>query len=404
MRRSYTYYLPKIYKARNLPDDVDPDVLVQVLTIQTYKSFEAPLYSATIRDNYLKITPVIPGVAEQVEGLMAFAGTNYIYGSGKGLRASVDSDTSNLFVHIWIHMPELLDMVNTGQPIAFRDLLASAFDVRLTASRSINFPSCLLEHGVRTADISIFNNNMKLPLPGTLVAQLDHAGEKLRTPLWTTQKQFVTRAIRIEEEGLDITYIKQGFLRVANASGDVIFYDRSHRALLLAEEAENVMMSVNVRGGFLVDDVGLGKTLAIIALCLLRPAPPDFIAGESGMLRRMADGRVASRATLVICPAQVVAHWQAQIYDYSTQPQPRVIVVATKRDYDNLSFHNVANADFVIMSFNFIGNAAFRANFEDFGPDGWTHFPERVRTALHETKRQCTASYAFLAPGCRRVP
>lgn len=59
-------------------------------------------------------------------------------------------------------------------------------------------------------------------------------------------------------------------------------------------------------GGFLADDVGLGKTLSVIALCVSDRA-------ISHVLPRHSTTLPATQATLVICPSSILGQWKTEI-------------------------------------------------------------------------------------------
>lgn len=59
-------------------------------------------------------------------------------------------------------------------------------------------------------------------------------------------------------------------------------------------------------GGFVFDEVGLGKTLTTLALVLARPRDPVELA-------QAAPDLVKSRGTLVVCPASVIMQWKEQV-------------------------------------------------------------------------------------------
>ncbi|KAG2497725.1 hypothetical protein HYH03_004461 [Edaphochlamys debaryana] len=60
-------------------------------------------------------------------------------------------------------------------------------------------------------------------------------------------------------------------------------------------------------GGFLAEEMGLGKTVEVMALTLASPAPPSVVPGA-----KLPSGLLASRATLVVCAVSLVGQWQAE--------------------------------------------------------------------------------------------
>ena len=111
--------------------------------------------------------------------------------------------------------------------------------------------------------------------------------------------------------------------------------------------------SVQFIGGLLADEVGLGKTFQTISLSLLNP-PKNlsyFLPNSK---------RLHSRATLVICPNQLCNQWIREITktikdDYNVV----VIPMMTKVHYDKYTYADILDADFVIVSYNFLGNESY---------------------------------------------
>ncbi|GLI60102.1 hypothetical protein VaNZ11_002121 [Volvox africanus] len=62
-------------------------------------------------------------------------------------------------------------------------------------------------------------------------------------------------------------------------------------------------------GGFLAEEMGLGKTVEVMALTLANPAAPSVVPGK-----KLPCGRIASRATLVVCGVSLVGQWQAEAH------------------------------------------------------------------------------------------
>ena len=64
-------------------------------------------------------------------------------------------------------------------------------------------------------------------------------------------------------------------------------------------------------GGFLAEEMGLGKTVEVLGLVLSCPAPSSVVAGASFKSSYQQQGKilVVSRATLVVCAVSLVGQW-----------------------------------------------------------------------------------------------
>jgi SNF2 family DNA or RNA helicase len=111
--------------------------------------------------------------------------------------------------------------------------------------------------------------------------------------------------------------------------------------------------SIQFIGGLLADEVGLGKTFQTISLSLLNP--PTVLS-----YFQQNSKRLHSRATLIICPNQLCNQWIREISktikdDYKVVAIPMM----TKVHYDKYTYTEILDADFVIVSYNFLGNDAY---------------------------------------------
>ncbi|KAG0572879.1 hypothetical protein KC19_VG131700 [Ceratodon purpureus] len=105
---------------------------------------------------------------------------------------------------------------------------------------------------------------------------------------------------------LDSEQRERGFLSVnyeplqTNVGGMSHMYSASLNHLLLREPHEETSGSTT-RGGFLCEEMGLGKTIEILALILANPCPAERCAPAS------------SKGTLVVCPVSIVGQWANEV-------------------------------------------------------------------------------------------
>eukprot|EP01130_Rhizamoeba_saxonica_P013433 TRINITY_DN5737_c0_g1_i3.p1 TRINITY_DN5737_c0_g1~~TRINITY_DN5737_c0_g1_i3.p1 ORF type:complete len:848 (+),score=182.16 TRINITY_DN5737_c0_g1_i3:172-2544(+) len=128
--------------------------------------------------------------------------------------------------------------------------------------------------------------------------------------------------------------------------------------LILNDQEGNLDHSYNIltRGGVLADEMGLGKTIQALGLILSRPAPEE--------MELEFEGRVNSRASLIICPSQLCRQWKEEIQK-SLDKKLKVHVVTTMRQHKSITGNDVVNADVIIVSFQFLKNR----NYIYYGQD-----------------------------------
>jgi len=106
-------------------------------------------------------------------------------------------------------------------------------------------------------------------------------------------------------------------------------------------------------GGAIIDELGLGKTIESITGSILHPS--------ANISYTRNDNKLYSRATLIICPNNISGQWKRE-FDLmidNTSKNLDVKCIFTKTHYKNISYIDLLDADFVIVSFNFLGNKCF---------------------------------------------
>jgi len=138
--------------------------------------------------------------------------------------------------------------------------------------------------------------------------------------------------------------------------GDLIF-DRITKSLISKEDQNYLDFS----GGALIDEVGLGKTIQMLILSLLnRPKNLNYVENSETsngvkMLR--------SKATLIICPNQLCNQWAREITKFISLTDLKIVLMFTKNHFDKVTYQEMLDADFVIISYNFISNSCFTDKF-----------------------------------------
>lgn len=116
--------------------------------------------------------------------------------------------------------------------------------------------------------------------------------------------------------------------------------------------------SLTFDGGCLIDEVGLGKTIQILTLSILNQ--PNVIS----YINKDDKYHLYSRATLILCPNQLCGQWKREIEDkISNNYRPQVCVIMTKTHFNKYTYQEILDADFVIISYTFLGNQAYNLHW-----------------------------------------
>lgn len=116
---------------------------------------------------------------------------------------------------------------------------------------------------------------------------------------------------------------------------------------------EDSKKKLQFRGGALIDEVGLGKTIQMATLSLLNPS------NDSRYIRPNSD-KLYSRATLILCPNQLCGQWKRELEDkIKSDYNISIISVLTKVHFDKYTYQDLLDADFVILSYSFLDNKSF---------------------------------------------
>jgi SNF2 family DNA or RNA helicase len=140
-----------------------------------------------------------------------------------------------------------------------------------------------------------------------------------------------------------------------------LIFDPISKKLVMQDSRDYIQF----RGGALIDEVGLGKTIQTLTCSLMNPLP----ANQLSFVTTGADGkkRIKSRATLVLSPNHLAPQWDREIKAMMKKKDVRVIKLLTKNHYDKLTYLDFLLADFIFVSYNFVANNCFTKVYIDRG-------------------------------------
>lgn len=114
---------------------------------------------------------------------------------------------------------------------------------------------------------------------------------------------------------------------------------------------------VTFKGGAIIDEVGLGKSITMINGSLCNPLR-DISYVKSG------ENRLRSRATLILCSNQLCKQW---INEFKIHVDPeyklKIISIMNKREYVKVTYRDILDADFVVCSFQYLANKYYTSKW-----------------------------------------
>jgi SNF2 family DNA or RNA helicase len=136
---------------------------------------------------------------------------------------------------------------------------------------------------------------------------------------------------------------------IPSASGNIFLNcTPSGRHLVLLEDTPKYNLTYKPKGGVIADEMGLGKTVEVIGLMLANSKPENST-------KRDTSPYFESKATLVMCPNQLVHQWNAEIEKYS-EKKLTVIQLTTIVQVKKYSYQEIMDADVVLVTHNLLRN------------------------------------------------
>jgi len=170
-----------------------------------------------------------------------------------------------------------------------------------------------------------------------------------KTKLRDYQKKSIKWMYDIETKNKNLYY---GINNLYELQIGNLIYDPFSKKTMMKNEREYL----NFKGGALIDEIGNGKTIQMLSLCLLNKQ-------KNNSLINVKKQMLNSRATLIICPSHLCPQWVREISNMILLKDLKIISILTKKHFDEYTYLDLIEADFVFLSYNFIGNASFTSKY-----------------------------------------
>lgn len=133
-----------------------------------------------------------------------------------------------------------------------------------------------------------------------------------------------------------------------------LYYDGRHDKLMHDGERNQLVFY----GGAIIDEVGLGKTVMALTGSLLNRKDD-----ASDTIKYGADTYFSSKATLIIVPNHLAGQWHGEFKKMFNIEDLNIIVIRRKNEFEKITYQDLINADFVIVTFNFFGNQSMTKEY-----------------------------------------
>lgn len=266
------------------------------------------------------------------------------------LYQKIVNSIETIFIIISVNVSLLENLIRTNKPIENIEFLKQLCRYHMAYTETNKFMTNSYFYNNETKmnkinkNINYITENAMKAVDYTFDNKIDQPEELSNVELFEYQKCSIYWATQQEDNKKKILYNLNDEIILGN-----VYYDITTKTFDLIENKKNIQFN----GGAIIDEVGLGKTLQVIGLGLCKPA--DHVSYTKDGINKFI-----SKATLILCPNQLCGQWLREFRDrISNKSDVNVVQILTKRDFDKLTYNDLLDADFVVVSYTFLDNKAF---------------------------------------------
>jgi SNF2 family DNA or RNA helicase len=268
-----------------------------------------------------------------------------------------EDSLETIYVIVSVNTTMLEELIENKTEISHIDFLKKLCQYHIMYTETIKFINNNTIYGTSSTDIKIEHNvdyiiaNANKAVDYTFDNKVN-AIKEITVDLFEYQKCSIYWMTQKETNKHLIRYNLNDEVLLGNA-----YYDTITHTFNLTKNKKSLQFD----GGAIIDEVGLGKTLQVIGLSISNP--PNSIE----YIRKDIANKFCSKATLIFCPNQLCGQWVRELIgdakgrgakinkDYNV----KVVKLLTKVDYDKITYNDLLDADFVVVSYTFLGNKIF---------------------------------------------
>lgn len=116
-----------------------------------------------------------------------------------------------------------------------------------------------------------------------------------------------------------------------------------------------IKCNYTIKGGILADEMGLGKTLTLLATTFIN----NNTTIKTGKIN---DNIITTKANLIIVPSHLADQWVSEIKKY--MPEKICLCLYTKSHHMKLTFNDIINCDYLIVTQQFLLNFNYYIRYE----------------------------------------
>ena len=170
--------------------------------------------------------------------------------------------------------------------------------------------------------------------------------DKFKIELYSYQKKSLRKMINIENN--NESFKIQQSVNI-NFGDEQLVYD----PIKGCRVDKHIYSRISSKGGILADEMGLGKTITSLSLIASNPSTQNYL---------FFNNKIYSKATLLICPNHLAKQWVKEAK--KACPKMKTILIATKTNHVKLNYEDFKNADFIIVTQQFLMNFKYYPSLE----------------------------------------